>query len=349
MTHSTMRADPPEVPGGTEASSRLRRLDPADAERLRQSFAPDPDNAPPFAPGLKWPGTPLGGALDDPALRALSALSVANTLARQGRRNTYDARLRDPNFAQTPIVLVEGDSWAEFPVELTDMIAHSSNSFIVDSLAAAGDTLANMLAEREYLDHWTGDAPASAMLLSAGGNDIIGADETGHSALLDLVRRSPDGRFSPALVNEDALAQKIAVLTGGMREIAAAIDRPLFVHGYSYVHPGGNPGEWRNPTFSSVDKWLGRSLRTLGYVGQDQHDLVIRHLIDRLNEALAQLAATWQGQGEQKIVHIDFRTVQLDMHADWYDEIHPNTQGFKKLSARIFEVLVEHGITRRRT
>ncbi|SNB76783.1 hypothetical protein SAMN07250955_11572 [Arboricoccus pini] len=331
-------------------SKAARRLEEPDfVARLGQRMRPDPENAPPFAPGISFAGILMDAPFALPRSKtsqpfAGTALTFANWTKRQERDRRYTAMLADAQFARTPILLVEGDSWAQFPVELTDMIAYSSQSFIVKSLAAAGDTFQNMVDEAEYTRAWQGPDLPSALFLSAGGNDIIGADLNGRSALHDLVAPSASGAYDPALINQAALTAKLDMIERLTATMAGHIDRPLFIHGYANVHPGGNEGEWRHPTWTSVDKWLGSVLRELGYKGQPAQDAVIRHLIGALNDRLAGLAGRYPG----KIVHVDLRDVRLVQHEDWYDEIHPNSQGFAKLGQKIFEVLVAAGVSQRR-
>lgn len=74
------------------------------------------------------------------------------------------------------IVLVEGDSWFNYPIILTDVIDSLSvdEKLAVYSLAKGGDWLLNMLTGRQYVEELSILFP-DFFLISGGGNDIVGS------------------------------------------------------------------------------------------------------------------------------------------------------------------------------
>ena len=72
-------------------------------------------------------------------------------------------------------VLVEGDSWFEYPLFLTDITDNlmREDNLAVYSLAAGGDWVANMVSAAEYQNEYLQIKP-DVFIISGGGNDIVG-------------------------------------------------------------------------------------------------------------------------------------------------------------------------------
>ena len=78
---------------------------------------------------------------------------------------------------ENKIVLVEGDSWFEYPLflhDVTDNLVDQDN-LAVYSLAAGGDWVSNMISGSEYQQEYLKLKP-DVFILSGGGNDIVGDD-----------------------------------------------------------------------------------------------------------------------------------------------------------------------------
>ena len=80
-----------------------------------------------------------------PRNRGIIGLSVKslNDRANRKRAAAYEAKIRDGWKGLK--LLAEGDSWFLYPILLKDIIDNLSNDYAVYSVAAAGDTLENML------------------------------------------------------------------------------------------------------------------------------------------------------------------------------------------------------------
>ncbi len=77
-------------------------------------------------------------------------------------------------FPNNKIVLVEGDSWLEYPLflhEITDNLISQEN-LAVYSLASGGDWAANIVYSGEYQQEYLSIKP-DVFLISGGGNDIV--------------------------------------------------------------------------------------------------------------------------------------------------------------------------------
>ncbi len=83
--------------------------------------------------------------------------------------------------SKNKIVLVEGDSWFEYPLflrDITDNLVDEKN-LAVYSLASGGDWVANMISGGEYQQEYLALKP-DVFILSGGGNDIVDNDGITH-------------------------------------------------------------------------------------------------------------------------------------------------------------------------
>ncbi|MDJ1479956.1 hypothetical protein QNI16_05620 [Cytophagaceae bacterium YF14B1] len=100
-----------------------------------------------------------------------------NTLKNSQRNERYFAKIHKSFRSGTDnkVVFVEGDSWFNYPIILSDIVdwIAMDKKLAVYSSAAGGDWLLNMLATREYVDGLSIHQP-DFFLLSGGGNDIAG-------------------------------------------------------------------------------------------------------------------------------------------------------------------------------
>ena len=87
-----------------------------------------------------------------------------------GRFNRWSRRKRQKKFRrraegfQGLTIVAEGDSWWQYPVKLKDVIDHlfDDDDVNIYSLGFAGDWLANMLVQKEYLAPWIGSSRRSS-------------------------------------------------------------------------------------------------------------------------------------------------------------------------------------------
>lgn len=273
-----------------------------------------------------------------------------------------------PPLAKTPgagrVLLVAGDSWLNyigyahnFPqAALGTCLAQQG--FEVVNLAQSGKSLAKMAANdldalcakfRGLVQQ--GKTPA-AILLSAGGNDVIdkillsyvlpfrhgagGLDEAPTLALMDgqagamraQVRKILDrlGKDCCVEVGVDRLSEPVRVPVPVLWQ---AYDHPI-PDGRSVFGPPENPRSWLYP-----------SLLERGYVTLDSRFALMREVVDRYNRMLAGIAAedTYRG----RFVHADLRGTLLHTLAgdayqrEWANEMHPTPAGFEKLAQRLVD------------
>lgn len=289
------------------------------------------------------------------------------------------ATLRERGFEHHARVLAQGDSWFAFPLpvfegprNLIQAIAPRKPTVAID-LAIVGDTAENMAQGERFaqmraiLAGGGGEEPirVAAILLSAGGNDLIDriADLVG--TVTRAVKRAAAGRGSAAMQAAQQEAQRRvlqAVTTGEatqiyddvvthLRTLIAARDggpsaaAPVVLHGYAHVTPRDAPA-LRLPI--KVGPWIWAKLSPLGYTQAQQQEIAAR-VIDEFNRRLAALHHEAAG------VHVlDLRRLQapggplpaadpgwLDPTPFWHDEIHLNREGWKCVASRLYDPLFD--------
>lgn len=83
---------------------------------------------------------------------------------------------RDPElFPDNKVVLVEGDSWFEYPIFLRDIsdFLEKDPNLAIYTLAHGGDWVANMLSNLQYEYDYVKIKP-DVFIISGGGNDMVG-------------------------------------------------------------------------------------------------------------------------------------------------------------------------------
>lgn len=218
----------------------------------------------------------------------------------------------------------EGDSWFEYPILIDDVIDHLDKDYTVFCLAAASDTLENMISEENFraeIEPAIEEVRPHGFLLSAGGNDVVGD-------VLQACLKRYDPRLMPGqYLNGDFGRQLLAL----QHRFALAFNRLLsvrpqmkiLVHGY----------DMRGPV--AQGPWLGRYFEQLDIVDQGLQRDIITAILDRvagMHHALE--------RGHPGRVHfVDTRRIVPD--GQWFDELHPNSQGFVHVANRFREKIEE--------
>lgn len=271
-----------------------------------------------------------------------NALAIGNGISRSRRQRRFQLAIALGD--TRPVLVSEGDSWFQFPFLIEDVIDQLGSDHLVWSMDAAGDTAENMLGmSAEYMEglrRWR-NQPVRAFLLSAAGNDVIGADPAGVSALTRLLRDHLPSQSARAHIDEAMLTSVLGGLEDRYRDAVATIraetgfaDLPILIHGYDYALPSGFPGDGRHPIYADRDQWLGAPMHAHGIEEPQLREAIIRELIDELYGMLQRVA----GDPDQtKVYLVDARrAIGRDQ---WDDEIHGNDTGFAAVAERFRAVL----------
>ena len=294
--------------------------DPAiEYESLKQYFRENPERSGPFSPSIEVDPDKVEIPNDlPPGARSALLLNGANWISmtdRQARFNQLMASGYDG-----PIIAEEGDSWFQYPVRLHDVIDVLMEKYAVLSYSAAGDTLDNMAAKKQYLKALK-SSQAPILLLSAGGNDLVAGGNL-EKHLLRPTSNPSDPAAYLASSFDALLMRAIGKYEQIFRDISSAYpDVSVVCHGYDYVVP--NEG-----------RWIGAPMDAAGIKDPELQKSIAGVMVDRFNDYLSVAAARYS-----KVEYIDLRnTVDED---GWYDELHPLNLGYRAVADRIDEKITE--------
>ena len=291
-------------------------------QELRTYFELDEENSEAFAPAIKlnYAHVDTGGKQLSP--EETSKLYERATQARDKKPDGKKPASSPEAAAAAPLVkvLAEGNSWFNLPDILMpkDAIDILSRTHNVVSVAKWGDTMENMLAQKQYVQKLR-SGNFRHFLFSGGGNDVLGSIDK------YVKTRSPgdtDPANAPGYV-KPSFATKVKSIMAGYETLAddvrgAAGSRTvLYIHGYANAIPKKN------------GPYLGRPLEALGFDPSVVGPLckaIVAHMVAMFNAALQTFAAS-----RANIVYVDLRPKVTG--TDWNtDEIHPKESGAKKVS-----------------
>ncbi len=240
-------------------------------------------------------------------------LSAANWVSRQIRHFKYRKMIKE--FPDRIRIVSEGDSWFQHPdPRVLDIIDQLFTDHAIYSLGAGGDTLENYFKKAEYKKAIDKEKPRF-FLMSGGGNDILGKNI--EAFLLENIVAWDD----PKIVLSDAFFEKVEKLGGLYRQVFEEIKESfpglkILCHGYDYIDPDPEEG------------WFGR------YAGKkiekkDDLKRLADFLINHFNETLAAVAKDFD-----HVHYLDLRGMVSHDKKLWFDEIHPNSTGFKDVAEK---------------
>ncbi|WP_431291805.1 hypothetical protein [Pedobacter sp. P26] len=112
-----------------------------------------------------------------PVMAKVDALknSQRNTRFIKKVKNNFRKHSAKHNGLKNRVIVVEGDSWFNYPILLSDVIDWVSmeENMAVYSLASGGDWLMNMVSAKKYVEQLSTLQP-DVFIISGGGNDLVG-------------------------------------------------------------------------------------------------------------------------------------------------------------------------------
>ncbi len=356
--------------GLVEAGSKARRspalhraldlmeeqvLDPDRPEReLASVLTIDTRHSRPFAPVLR-----LDPKLVPASVRRSFADVLkdhANEVTRRRRQALFRKRLDAGE--RRPVLVAEGDSWFHFPIFLRDVVQQLGEDHLVWTIGAAGEQLAAMagadatigdrdyrLALREHADS------VKAMLLSGGGNDLVGVDPDGARVLSRLLKPYQPGKPADWFCDTPECHRRLVLIEASLRRVFADTAArhpglPVLIHGYDYALPCPFGREdARRPSWARRDGFLGAAMVELGFREAGLRRSIVACLIDAMNAIHRRLAGgTNPGGVFAHVFHIDLRGSLAP--AQWADELHPSDEGYAIVADRFRSQLRALGIGR---
>lgn len=247
------------------------------------------------------------------------------------------------------ILVAEGDSWFDYPMHDILKLLEDNHGYDVESMAHKGDPIEVMAYGENQLSDFTrsiekvlrrGDSP-KAILLSGGGNDIAGAEFgmlVNHkgSAIAGLNDKVVSGVIDERI--RTAFITILSSVTQVCQQLTGAVI-PILVHGYDYPVPDGRGfmGGWG----PFPGPWLEPGYRSKGFEDLEQRVALTQVLIDRFNTMLAGVVSL---PDFAHVKYIDLRNTLVHgagYKKLWANELHPNGDGFAKVTDKFAKVLGE--------
>lgn len=303
--------------------AKVQKGELTDAE-LKRYFIIDPGAGKPFDPHpVVDPGTVDVGPL---AFMARNADALVRDAADVMQVRTVQ-RLAKTKVAKHWIVS-EGDSWFKLPRAIMPetLVDALQVTYPIVNIAHWGDTLDDMVSKGEFWSYLQQDG-IKVLMLSAGGNDVLGAGELHRFLnLFDVDHKQPSQAqyyLRPEFyANLTAIVSSLESLIVTVRRRAPGVT--ILQHGYDYAVPRPN------------GRWLGEPMLRQGL---DPHwdaalcRAIVRIMIDEFNSRLAML----QSKHADAFRHVDLRgTVKTE---DWFDELHPKTAATKRTARKFATAL----------
>lgn len=274
-----------------------------------------------------------------------NAMQIGNGLSRFRRQAKF--RRRKLLGSKLPVLVAEGDSWFEFPLLIREIVDQLEDEYLIWSIGAAGDTAQNIVYNRAEYPKALKDRrhDVRGFLFSAAGNDIIGEDtETQMPVLFDLLKDfNGNNSDIEGHINKELLEEKMRFLKDAYTSVVNKVRNelgfeklPIIIHGYDYAIPypcaGHDP---RDPIHAAKNEWLGEPLDKRNIKDPTLRHNIIKYMIDRLYKMMVEISGDPKQTG---VWLVDCRGSMPDV-ADWIDEIHGTSEGFKKIATRFVSVL----------
>lgn len=301
------------------------RLDEAEAilKELVEPINPDEQSQPFHAPvRIKPQYLDPERTLDDLGLESSAALPLANGLSRKLRNARYMLKIAlRPDAVR---IVTEGDSWFQYPVLLDDIVDELArdDDKAIYSLGAAGDTLANIVRQKEYLDALA-QTGAKLLLLSAAGNDFLG------DGAFEALLKSYSADTQPQeLINWIEVDAAVARVISSYRKIVEEVaeqygDVQIITHGYDVSYP------------MQDGRWLGAPLGRKGIpldLGRD----IVGLVLDKLHDGFRKLS-----DEVETFTFVNLRGVVDRGHRSWFDELHPRDAGYARAADTFRQTIAE--------
>jgi len=259
---------------------------------------------------------------------------------RRALRADFDKAIRE--HPRWPVVVSEGDSWfsrSNVVGRLDRAPGGGQRAWALLRLEKSGDEILTILSgsQRARLRSLFSAQRVDALLLSAGGNDLVGPD------LLPLLRPWRGGMTARDAVSFSRFERRLRQITDCWRELLDLLTDArqatrIFVNSYDYAVPSDRPVKLLFGALEVAGPWMKPAF-DVRRIPQRERDAVVRLLIDGFCAALDALAAEPRGAG--RLIRVETRGAVV---ADWRDEIHPNARGARRVAVRFAAALADAGL-----
>ena len=247
-------------------------------------------------------------------------IAAANYIETLQRRSRYNKLKKDPSRLR---VVALGDSWFQYPFILQDVVEHLYKNYAVYCLAKAGNTMENYLEEKDYLDIIE-EEDIQYLLISPSLNNLIlvklpaflnstaDSEET-------TPRRYLNHKFFAAL---DITIERFDEMFNQLLDMYPSLH--ILVHCYDYFIPT-DPFSLENEGKMSI---CGKHMINKKITPQAERENLMKYIIDSFSDKISNLIDTEKFRNRVTLVD----TRGLVTREEWFDEMHPNDEGFRKVA-----------------
>jgi hypothetical protein len=247
----------------------------------------------------------------------------------------YDKATKDNPDAKRALCF--GDSWFQYPpkaIDINKQLAKAFRNTLFMSEGVAGRASVSWKAGLPRIQREIGTYHFDAILLSNGGNDIVGEEmkEFVKSAAQSQSAGSTVwGQIPPEVYDHIRLDRFGAALSYAITDFQEVVDYRdssspesiIFVHTYDYIYPSGDPYKLGPIT---VGPWVKPALDDVDLTDPVKQRIVTSWLVDQFSAALKAYASA-----KANFRVIDSRGT-LTSKRQWANEIHPTASGFEAIA-----------------
>jgi len=250
--------------------------------------------------------------------------------------------------AETIRILAEGDSWFAYPrqflifgkdANILDHLKEKSGLVITD-LSSNGDEAVQMVtgdSKLDFLDR-VSSGEYDLILFSGGGNDIVGRfdfefflkQKTREMTWVDCIEEERLSRRLEMIRN--AYIDLIDLVKLACNKTGVRIP-PIITHTYDLAIPMEDGAIFLGGLFK-VDggrSWMHPFLMKSGIADADDQKAIVRHILNKFGDLIDGLGNQYD---DDRFKVIDTRNTIEE--SDWLNEIHPTSEGFRKIANRIY-------------
>lgn len=268
----------------------------------------------------------------------------------------FTSELNDGFYAKK--ILVEGDSWVSHPFPNVTNIADQIDRFKPDdylllNIAEPGDEAKEIflahgrqmkLLKRLLNSPQWGDT-FDLIFLSAAGNDIVGPEIVSHGYVKN--KRDSPNLFGKELITDNFYNAMSGVVNGysrflKMRDTSSLNEKtPVITHVYSYLTPREVGTHIGSIDFNKG--WVKLHLKHQGIKDEDEQYDILQEMLDAFYRRVVKLEKIFNNFLVVDTRQLLLKNSQPDLNL-WFDEIHPNIKGFKKITRHIRKVAQARGL-----
>lgn len=235
-------------------------------------------------------------------------------------------------------IVAEGDSWFAYPLRKDIIDYLIKKGYAIDKFAKAGDTLENMVYGTEIkrkrgsvinegaislqktLNSIRKHKP-KIVLFSAGGNDIVGSEILGY---LNHSVSNPESLVNKEIFQARLKEMKTAIEFFIKSVRTTHVDCNILMDGYDYAKVNGKGYSFIFRNFKGP--WLLPSFGMKNITRKEDHEAIIKYLVDEFNEMLIDLDNEYD-----TFHHIDLRG-KFPKDSQWDNEIHLKNSGYREIA-----------------